>query len=348
MNNNPVPASCRDLLPKAVLKREYTDFQVVENLGFEPDGEGEHLWLEIRKTGLNTRDVLEALARAFKVHEKNVGYSGLKDKHAVTTQWVSIPYPIAEAPPAVADVIPDLEGVEILQLTRSLKKLRRGAHRSNSFVVRLHEIDGDPQEIERRLETIVSIGFPNYFGAQRFGIDGRNIDNARSMFTGKRKLTRFKRSMYLSAARSWLFNQVLARRIECDDWLKVLPGEVCMLDGSNSVFHCEVPDADSQRRLDEKDIHTTGPLHGSGESMATDVVRALELSCIEQEEVIANGLVKAGLKTERRALRAVAHELQWQWLDGQTLELSFGLQRGVYATSLLNELVELKQAEYSS
>ncbi len=348
MNNNPVPASCRDLLPKAVLKREPTDFQVVENLGFEPDGEGEHLWLEIKKSGLNTRDVLEALARSFKVHEKNVGYSGLKDKHAVTTQWVSIPYPIAEEPPSAADVIPDLAGVEILQLTRSLKKLRRGAHRSNKFVIKLHEIDGDHGGIEKRLETILSTGFPNYFGTQRFGIDGRNIDNARSMFTVKRKLTRFKRSMYLSAARSWLFNQVLSKRIEQGDWLKVLPGEVCMLDGSNSVFHCEVPDADSQRRLDEKDIHTTGPLHGSGESMATDVVRALEMSCIEQEEVLANGLVNAGLKTERRALRAVAHDLKWQWLDSQALELSFSLQRGVYATSLLSEIVELKQAEFSS
>ena len=228
-------------------------------------------------------------------------------------------------------------------MTRSGKKLRPGVHRENIFRIRLHDVESDPDNINSRLKEISETGFPNYFGAQRFGIDGRNVEQARSMFTRKRKLTRFKRSMYLSAARSWLFNQVLSARYNSGSWLTVLEGDVCMLDGTNSIFKCEAADAEIQRRHDEHDLHITGPLYGRGQTMTEGEPGRLESACYVAEELLCNGLELAGLKAERRALRAVARDLQWSWQNTNTLELSFSLRRGVYATSLLGEMVQLQQ-----
>ena len=343
MNNNPPSGACRDPLPKAAFKRDPVDFQVDEYLGFEPDGAGEHLWLQIKKTGCNTQDVVDALAEQFATPVMDIGHSGLKDKHAITTQWISVPYPIVNGLPSNTDFFDQLDGVEVLQVTRSGKKLRRGVHRENFFRIRLHDVESDHDNTNAKLKEISETGFPNYFGAQRFGIDGRNVEHARSMFTRKRKLTRFKRSMYLSAARSWMFNQVLSARRNNGSWLTVMAGDVCMLDGTNSVFKCEVPDTEIQKRHNEHDLHITGPLYGRGQAMTEGEPARLETECHAAEELLCNGLENAGLKAERRALRAVARDLKWSWHNTNTLELSFSLQRGVYATSLLGEIVQLQQ-----
>ncbi len=343
VNNNPRPSRCRERLPKAVLKRDATDFQVVENLGFQPDGEGEHLWLQVRKTNCNTQDLIDTISRNLSVPAKNIGYSGMKDKRAITTQWLSVSYPIASDLPEQESLFSDLDNVEVLQLTRSSKKLRRGVHKENAFVIKLYDIESGQSEIDIELKKIKKLGFPNYFGEQRFGIDGRNVDQARSMFTRKRKLTRLKRSLYLSAARSWLFNKVLNARIDAGIWQEVVPGDVCMLAGSNSVFTCDQPDAQVQERCNNHDIHLTGPLHGRGESMAKATVLELESTCLATEQLLCDGLEQAGLKNERRALRATALDLDWLWRDESTLELSFTLEKGVYATSMLGEIVQLQQ-----
>jgi len=316
LNNNPPSGICRDALPKAVFKRDPVDFQVDENLGFEPDGAGEHLWLQIKKTGINTRDVVDALAGLLEAPQKDIGYSGLKDKHAITTQWISVPYPIVNGLPEKTDLLGALDGIEVLQVTRSGKKLRRGVHRGNLFRICLHDVESDHDGINAKLKDVSKVGFPNYFGAQRFGTDGRNVEHARSMFTRKRKLTRFKRSIYLSAARSWLFNQ---------------------------VFRCDVSDAEIQQRHDEHDLHITGPLYGRGQAMTEGDAARLEAECHAVDELLCSGLEQAGLKAERRALRATAHDLKWSWGNTNTLELSFSLQRGVYATSLLGEVFQLQQ-----
>jgi len=127
-----------------VFKRDYADFRVDEQLGFEPDGEGAHLWLLLRKTGCNTIDVISSLAGILGVAERDIGYSGLKDKHAITTQWVSVPFPINNPLPELVDhklagkELP--ESVELLQLTKSGKKLRRGAHKLNAFTITLRGV----------------------------------------------------------------------------------------------------------------------------------------------------------------------------------------------------------------
>lgn len=355
MNVTSLPTSCLDELPVALHKTNPEDFQVDELLGFEPDGEGEHLWINVRKRDKNTRDMIELLAKSFSIAEKDIGYSGLKDKNALTTQWISLPMggggvagvgegfsgEDVDLPKLVCDAFADVSDVEVVTVTRSRKKLRTGAHRQNRFKIVLREVQGAHEFVEQRLASVRDYGFPNYFGPQRFGHGGRNVASARSMFTGNRKTTRFKRGIYLSAARSYLFNLVLADRVAKNTWQTVLAGEACILDGTNSSFHCEIPDDDIVARTVKFDIHTSGPLHGRGRSAVSGVVEELERECLKDEESLFQGLEKAGLKQERRALRAIAHELQWRWLDDHTLEINVVLQKGIYATSLLRELVQV-------
>ncbi len=341
MNITSQPGSCRDELPIARFKQYPGDFRVHEVLGFDLDGEGEHLWIKVCKTGLNTRDVADQLAGLFKVAARDVGYSGLKDKHAVTTQWFSLPLPIARQLP---DDLPQLAQLSIEETVRSRKKLRSGAHRQNHFTITLRELHDCRDLLEARLLAVRAQGFPNYFGKQRFGHGGRNVISARSMFQRKQKISRFKRGIYLSAARSHLFNKILDARIAQQNWQTVLPGEVCVLDGSNSIFQCPQPDEAVSQRHSEFDLHTSGALYGRGESLATGQVLELESQCLADEDILTSGLEAAGLKQERRALRAIAQDMSWRWLDTSTLEIDVTLQRGVYATSLLGELVELQES----
>ena len=343
MNLNPPRTSGAGQLPTARFKTAPEDFVVDEDLGFEPTGEGEHIWIQVRKTGCNTRDLADRYADMLGVQSKDIGYSGLKDKNAVTTQWFSIRQPLAASlPPELAQI----EGTELLRTVRSDRKLRTGSHRSNRFDIVLREVCGDQKSVEVQLEKIAGRGFPNYFGQQRFGHDGRNIIAARSMFQNKRKkVTRFKRGIYLSAARSWLFNRVLAARVESGSWLTVQVGDVCMLNGSRSVFAAGEGDTDLQQRHDEFDLHVTGPLAGSGLSPVSAGTLVLEEQYLLEEKVLLDGLVSAGLKQERRALRAIADGLVFEWIDGQTLRLRFSLARGVYATSLLREIADISQFE---
>lgn len=358
MNVTSLPTSCLDELPVAQQKSNPEDFQVDELLGFEPDGAGDHLWVNIRKRDKNTRDIIELLSKMFSIPEKDIGYSGLKDKNALTTQWISLPMggggvagvgdnfsgEGVDLSKLVAETLADVPDIEVVTVTRGRKKLRTGTHRQNRFNIVLRELPDNHEIVEQRLSVVRDHGFPNYFGTQRFGHGGRNVAAARSMFTGNRKTTRFKRGIYLSAARSYLFNRVLAERVANNTWQTILAGEACILDGTNSSFHCETPDDDIVARTKQFDIHPSGPLHGRGHSAVSGVVEELEHDCLKDEESLFEGLEKAGLKRERRALRAVAYELQWRWLDDQTLEINVVLQKGVYATSLLRELVRVAES----
>lgn len=341
MNFTPPPTCCVDQLPTARFKMAPEDFIVDEILGFEPGGQGEHIWIQVRKTGSNTRDLVDKIAAATGVAGRDIGYSGLKDKWAVTTQWFSFRQPIGASVPKG---LYEIDGVDILRAERSDRKLRTGSHRRNKFSIVLRNLIGDHQLVERQIESVTVNGFPNYFGPQRFGHDGRNISAALAMFRNQRKkVTRFKRGMYLSAARAWIFNQVLGQRILKGSWLTVKDGDVCMLNGSQSIFQVTEASAELQHRHDTFDVHLTGPLAGKGQSLASAEVLELEDKCLTDEIILVEGLCGAGLKQERRALRAIAESLTHCWIDSDTLKLEFELARGVYATSLLRELVVLDE-----
>jgi tRNA pseudouridine13 synthase len=318
------------------------DFQVRELPLVEPDGSGEHAWLWIRKRNENTDHVAGLLAQHAGVHPREVSYAGLKDRNAVTEQWFSVHLPGRPDPEWAAL---DSETVTVLRHARHTRKLQRGTLHGNAFRIVLRDVQGDRARLQDLLQQVKTAGVPNYFGVQRFGIDGSNLQTAALLFRNPRmKLSRNRRSLALSAARSLLFNAVLARRVEEHAWSRALPGDALQLAGSHSFFIAEAGDAGIARRVAEHDIHPTGPLVGKGESPVQDECRALEQAVLSEYGESMAGLAAAGLRQERRALRLPVTDLHWHWPQADELVLEFSLPSGCYATSVLRELADSRQA----
>ncbi len=332
----PLPLAFGAPLLTGKIRTTPEDFQVDELPAFEPSGEGEHLLLTVRKRGANTVHVARQIARWAGLPEMGVSYAGMKDRHAVTTQRFSVHLPKRVAPdPALLN---DAE-IEVLESTWHNRKLQRGALAGNRFKLVLRDVQGDAALIDARLAQIATRGLPNWFGEQRFGRDGGNVPAALAMFQGRR-MRKDQRSLLLSAARSALFNQVLAARVEQGTWDTALDGEVWMLDGSRSVFGPEAWSDALAERLARFDIHPSGPLWGEGELRSTGDAAELERGAVSDEQSLQlrAGLEDARLKQERRALRLRPALMQHQWLQPDVLELSFALPPGCYATAVLHEL----------
>jgi Uncharacterized conserved protein len=243
--SNSLPRAFGEPLLQARIRSKPEDFRVDEIDAFEAHGEGEHLLLTVEKRGLNTAEVARRLARWAGIGEVGIGYAGLKDRHAVTTQRFSVHLP--------KRVAPDLATLqdESLQVRHSVwhnRKLPRGALAGNRFTLVLRQVQGDRAQVDERLAQIAARGIPNWFGEQRFGRGGGNIAQALAMFGGQR-VKREQRSILLSAARSELFNRVLSRRVEQGSWERGLDGEVWMLAGSRSVFGPEPMSEELAKRL---------------------------------------------------------------------------------------------------
>jgi tRNA pseudouridine13 synthase len=306
----------------ACIRSTAEDFEVSEELAFEFSGDGEHDYLYLEKTGTNTEWLSRQLADYAGVPGRDVGYSGLKDRHAVTRQWFSVPCWNA---PEWSRL--EVDGVRILDQQRHHRKLRRGAHSANRFRIVLRGILPEVRTLNERLETIRTLGVPNYFGEQRFGRGGSNIALADAWSQGKR-LPRHKRSLAISAARSYIFNQVLDSRVRDQTWDQLVAGDVANLDGSGSVFSVEGVDEDLAQRCELMDIHPTGPLCGDGTSPS--VVPA-------GHEAWLKALTNARVKAAHRSLRMRVDDLQWSATDN-SLVLRFALRRGAFATAMVREI----------
>jgi tRNA pseudouridine13 synthase len=316
------------------IKQSASDFQVTEILGFQPLGSGEHDFLWIEKEGANTSWVAQLLARHAGVREVDVGYSGLKDRHAITRQWFSVRRPDGSGTnwQAFAEA-----GVDIVEVARHDKKLRRGAHKANRFRIAVRGIEAGKSELDERLHAVSKLGVPNYFGEQRFGRHGNNMSLAAQLFAGKR-MRRNKQSMAISTARSFLFNQVLQARVQTDRWDTAIAGEAFNLEGSNSIFVEDEISEELVARLTRLDIHPTGALWGKGELVCRGNAAQLEKEIVASFASWCSALEKQGVKQARRATRLVVHEMQAE-LSEQTLWLEFLLGKGSYATSVLREIV---------
>ena len=321
----------------ATLRTTPEDFEVHEVLGFEPDGSGDHALLLIQKRNTNTEWLARNLAKFAGVKQVDIGYGGLKDRNALTSQWFSVNLS-GKAEPDWAQL--ESADTRVLRVARNRRKLKRGAHHGNRFVITLRDLDGDANELEARLHAVRAHGVPNYFGEQRFGIAANNIEHARAMFAGVIQITdRHKRGLYLSAARALLFNAVLSRRVTECSWNTALPGDALMLDGTHSFFIAEVIDATLKQRVLSGDLHPAGPLWGGGASATRLEARSLEEAVLSAYALFRSGLEHAGLEQERRALRLLSRQLVWEFGPERTLRLEFMLPSGSYATTLLRELV---------
>ncbi len=325
------------------IRCQNSDFFVEEVLGFEPSGEGEHLWLWLEKSGQNTAFIRQELANLFSININDVATSGMKDRHAVTRQWFALPYPIKKALPANLS----LKNATILTITRHGKKLKTGTHKANRFKITLRFDDllsaDDKLTLEKRLQAIKEQGVPNYFGEQRFGHNGGNIDKATALFQGKFKVRdKKKRGIYLSAARSLLFNQMIAKRINQSQFEPQL-GDVYMLTGSNSHFLSDELTDEIQSRYQSRDISLSASLWGKGELRSSGHIKELEQAVADNNEILAQGLCDFGLKQERRSINLMANQLEWVVGDNEVC-ITFELATGCFATSVLREIASYNDA----
>ncbi len=335
------------------------DFLVDEILGFAPSGTGPHVLLRVKKWGANTEWVARELAKRARCRSFDVGFAGLKDRHAVTTQHFTVPRG-REAVESWLDA--NGEGYQVLEATAHHRKLPRGALAGNRFDLWVRDLrtsNGAPVAVTAlaaRVAALESQGVPNYFGPQRFGRDGSNL---RSIAAGELTSDRSGRGYVLSAARSLIFNAVLGARVRDGSWGQLLPGDAANLNGTGSVFRVTEVDETLRARAACLDLHPTGPLCGAPSEAASDSAAGdrtrhaalvsdapaqLEARIAAQFPAALQMIERAAMKSERRALRLVATGLSGSMPTSDTLRLCFSLPAGSFATTVLRELVSVDSA----
>lgn len=324
-----------------VIRQKNTDFIVTEIPSVTPVGTGEHVWLKLQKSGENSDWLAGLLARIAKVKRRDVSYAGMKDRHAVTTQWFSIYLP-GKAAPNWQERLP--ESIQLLAETRHERKLRLGTLKGNHFqiIIRDCQFSGleNSAQIEQRVALIRAQGVPNYFGEQRFGRNFNNLHKAEAWFAGeftpkKRQL----QSIFLSAARSWIFNQILSQRVQQQTWNKAIEGDVFMFSSSKSWFS-ETVDSNILQRITAKELNPTAALWGVGELASKHGIQQLEQQIATDNAHFAQGLEQHKLRQDRRSLRLLVNDIEAQWLDKNSLQLRFSLPAGSYATTVLDEILD--------
>lgn len=312
------------------------DFLVDEQLDFTPESHGEHLWLRIEKRNQTTLDVVKSVSRLCGVTPRDIGYSGMKDRIAVTRQWLSIHLPGCDAP---ADLISALDGlgITVLESVRHPRKLKRGVHRTNAFTLRLSGDAITADDFVHRWQALCQFGAPNYFGPQRFGPEARNLQRAEALLARGWRKRDDRQGMLLSTARSFLFNELLSARLADGNWHQPIPGDTVMLDGTQSVFGVDAVDESLITRAAELDVHPTAALWGIGESAVDDAGR-YEAQLARQHPELCKGLEASGVKRSHRALRMRLTAPQLTW-ESDAVLLSFALPRGSFATAVIGELI---------
>ncbi|MEA1989820.1 MAG: tRNA pseudouridine(13) synthase TruD [Pseudomonadota bacterium] len=364
---------------QGMLKTEPEDFRVEEQIAYELSGEGEHLWCWVEKRCENTDWVAGMLAKWAGTSKRNVGFAGQKDRQAVTKQWFSIQLPGKEDPnPDTLNV----EGVKILSMKRHNRKLQRGGLSGNRFELVIRDISKSNSsggemsheavilELNNRLQSIAEQGVPNYFGEQRFGKGGNNLREGEKLLTadnrgeqsnrrrGSRKKSgsRNQQSLYISALRSWMFNDLLSQRIHNHTWNQVIDGDIVQLTGSDKWFVAdENEDLKSlQQRAAQGDLNPTGGLFGDGTLPTLTQALAIEETIIQKYQAWCDALAKNRVKQDRRPLRLMAENLTWSIEEVQgeqlviNLKLAFTLPAGSFATMVLREVLQTVEKGYSS
>lgn len=342
-------------LTTGVLRAEPEDFVVEEDLGFAPSGAGQHVLLKVRKRNANTQWIARELAKVCGCKPMDVGFAGLKDRRALALQWFSVP----KSPVSPADWVATRgDEFEVLEAHAHSRKLPRGALAGNHFTIRIRDFAVNPTDLAARLDAVARRGVPNYFGPQRFGRDGSNL---RRIASDLRDLRQPERGFVLSAARSLVFNAVLAERVGDGTWDRLEIGDVANLDGRGSVFPVNAQELESDgarssliERCEQMDVHPTGPMCGKGVPGSSGRVLELEQRVAAQFPDACRLCVGAGMEQERRSLRLAVRDLSWELespmhpdatkhLDERKdLVLRFRLAKGSFATTVLREIAALE------
>lgn len=326
-----------------VLRATDDDFVVDEEPAYQPSGEGDHVMARIEKRGLTTPQAVAQIARALNVAERDIGVAGMKDRHAITTQWISLPPPVTpEAVRALA-----IEHVRVLEAARHPHKLRTGHVRGNRFRLVVRGVGPHAGERARAiLERLAAPpGAPNWYGEQRFGRAGDNAASGRALVLGERRPGRDRRHdrLMVSALQSELFNAWLTARIGDGLYASALAGDVMHKRGGG-MFTCEDVAAETAR-LAAGEIVPTGPMFGERMRRPPDGTPAAER---EAAVLAAAGLapdafgrVRALAEGTRRDAAIAVTEIAVRQ-EGETAELQFALPGGAYATAIMREVMKVE------
>lgn len=317
------------------------DFIVEEQLPITFTGDGEHFYLQIEKVQQNTRWVAKQIARSLSISNRLVSYAGLKDRQSISRQWFSVHLP-GKGEPNWSD-LEGIEGVQLLKVEKHNKKLKIGMLSRNRFHIVLRDFEADKEQVQERLNIIKQSGVPNYFGHQRFGWNGANLLEARRFFQDDNiKIDRDERSLYISAARSFLFNIILSQRIQAGNWQQCLEGDAMMFDEGNSYFVVSEDEVEvTHQRILQQGLSPSGALWGQGLLDTTSSVAEIERKVAQDFIEFAQGLESLGLSQQRRRLICHISDLHSEWLAEDKLALNFSLSSGCYATSVLRELCDI-------
>lgn len=315
------PQAFPDLQASADFRAQPEDFFVDEQLGFGLSGTGEHLCLHIEKCNQNTMWVAKQLAELAGIKQMDIGYCGLKDKHAVTRQWFSLYIGQRELDWQSIG----LENCTILAAAKHDKKLRRGMHAGNAFRIRLRNVQGDTKLLSQRWQDISEQGVPNYFGEQRFGYDGSNLQQAQDLLASHARIWRERKNQFaVSALRSYLFNLVLADRVRTDEWRNAIEGDP---------------------QIGDLPLLATGPLWGRGRSLSFAALAEREKYLLEPYAAFCEKLEHLGLQQERRPLLLRPTNVSIEHNENDYV-LGFSLPPGTYATGVLREFLVLKNIQH--
>ncbi|ORU91147.1 MAG: tRNA pseudouridine synthase D [Cycloclasticus sp. symbiont of Poecilosclerida sp. N] len=323
------------------IKERAENFRVNETLTFEPSGEGEHVFLYIQKTDLNTGDVTKILSKHADVTRHSVAYAGMKDRRAVSKQWFSVQLPGKEGTDWNA-----LNNDQILieSVTRHAKKLKRGTIKHNQFEILISNMSVDNEKLEQKALNIENKGVPNYFMRQRFGYQCQNLSRTFDFFIKKEPIRNKKlRGIFLSSARSFLFNKVLAQRVNEGVWDKAIQGDAFMLNGTRQCFYGADISSEIHKRMLEHDISATGPLFGVNKDMVQYNAQDIEQNVFSMNDVFCDGLRRQKMETSRRALRVIPEGFKYDLVADDALRLSFKLPSGSYATAVIRELIDVSE-----
>jgi len=320
------------------------DFEVEEVPAYTPAGDGDHVFVWIEKRGVTTPDAAAALARGLGVDAADVGWAGMKDRHAVTRQWLSLPPPVTpERAAALA-----IDGVRVLAAARHPHKLRTGHLRGNRFVLVVRDAVADAVPRARAILARLAAppGAPNWYGEQRFGSDGGNVERGLALLAGDPAAARVPpkvRRLLVSSVQSWLFNAWLRARLADDLYGRVIEGDVLVKRAGSAPFVTSEPTVD-EARVRAGEIVVTGPMFGPkmrtpapGSHAAAREAAVLAATGVTVEHLAAAGKLAEGTR------RPLAIEVTDPRVDDGgnppgTFVVRFTLPAGAYATAVLREI----------
>ena len=331
-------------------------FVVEEVALYTPQGDGQHLYVNLTKVGITTKELQEQLARLFQLHPKEVSYAGMKDKHARTTQTFSLN--VGHQPPKLVEQyladamqrIRDNLDVEVHWANLHRNKLRLGHLLGNRFEITITNLEGGLDDAVTRAQAIVDemtrIGVPNFFGPQRFGATGSNVREGMELLLGQRnKSARWLRRLLVTAYQSYLCNRYLAKRVEMGAFSHLLTGDVAKKHATGGMFSVEDADVEQPRYV-AQEISFTAPMYGAKMWAATGAAAALEAEILAASPVTLEHFAAFGMDGTRRLGRLLLPDCRVTTNeDLQGITVAFALPKGAFATTILREVMKVDEAQ---